>query len=286
MGSYIKTKSGHTLYVEDIPGTWGTIIAAHGLTGNHKQFDFYKQALAGDYRFISYDIRGRGKSDPASSNTSIFTHAEDFMELIDHLKIEKPILLGYSMGAYLCALAAASRRKSVSSLILLDGAGDADETARELVLPSLNRMKKVYPTQEDYVTETRNLYTTLNIVWDTTMEEIVRYEIRQQENGEWQHRSQAAVMEKDFESFYSFRSEEVASSISCPVLLIIATGNIGDKRSLFTEESYTTLKKKIANMDTMVTPVNHYELIFNEQPEIYDRIHSFLANNEMGDERQ
>src|SRR5690625_6337800 len=103
LDNYITTEGGYTFYVRDTPGEQGTIVAVHGLTGNHKQFYHFQKSLAGKYRFISYDIRGRGKSDSASSETSIFTHAEDLVKLIETLNIKRPILMGYSMGAYICA---------------------------------------------------------------------------------------------------------------------------------------------------------------------------------------
>ena len=65
----------------------------------------------------------------------------NLLDLIATLEIERPILLGYSMGAYISAIAA-SRLANTESLILLDGAGLADESTRQLVLPSLERLKK------------------------------------------------------------------------------------------------------------------------------------------------
>ncbi|WP_240377556.1 alpha/beta hydrolase [Bacillus piscicola] len=279
MGEYITLKNGHNLYVHDTPGEEGTIIAAHGLTGNHHQFHHYQEALSGTYRFVSYDIRGRGNSDPAPQDSSIFTHADDLVDLINTLGIKKPILMGYSMGAYICAITA-SRLPDVEALILLDGAGNADDTARELVLPSLGRMKQSYPSAEDYTEATKKLYTNLKIDWDDTLEEIVRYEI-QPDGKDWRHKSTAEVMERDFESFYSFSPHESGKALTCPVLLVIATGSIGGKRSLFTKESYTETQEAMRNLQTEITPVNHYELVFNKQPGLLRQIKSFLSKREV-----
>ncbi|SFE52496.1 alpha/beta fold hydrolase [Alteribacillus iranensis] len=277
MGSYVKTKSGNSLYVEDIHGVQGTIIAAHGLTGTHKQLHYYKEVFGGDYRFISYDLRGRGNSDPASPNTSIFSHATDLIELIEELDVENPILMGYSMGAYICALAAANLPR-VSSLILLDGAGDADEVSRELMLQSLNRIAKEYSSTDMYVDETRRLYKNFNIEWDETIHSISRYDIQKAQNGNWQHKSNVSALKKDIESFYSFNPMETSASLSCSILLVIATGSIGDKRSLFTEEMYHRIQHSSSDLHTIKTRINHYELVFNRQPDdFYQRIRSFLS---------
>ncbi|WP_221563145.1 alpha/beta fold hydrolase [Alkalihalobacillus sp. TS-13] len=275
MERYVTTEKGQTFYIHDTPGEKGTIIGIHGLTGNHLQFHHYKEALSGSYRFISYDIRGRGNSDPADANTSIFTHADDLLDLIDTLKIDKPILMGYSMGAYIGSIAA-SRLSDVEALILLDGAGEADSVTRELVLPSLNRLKKSYSSPEEYVEETRKLYTSLSIEWTDTMEEILRYEIKRQ--GEtWENKSDPSLLEQDFESFYSFAPENIFPSINCDIFLLIATGRLGNKRALFQESSYTKMNGFLKESMIEYTPVNHYELVFNRQPEISQQIQGFLS---------
>ncbi|MFB4165354.1 alpha/beta fold hydrolase [Alteribacillus sp. JSM 102045] len=276
MGEYVTPRSGRTLYVHDTPGDQGTIVAAHGLTGNHKQLHFYQQALFGKYRFISYDILGRGNSDEADPATSIFTHADDIVDLIEALNIDRPILMGYSMGAYICSLAA-GRLSNVEQLILLDGAGEADETTQNLVLPSLGRLEKVYSSAEEYVEETKNLYQNLNIHWDSKLEEIARYEIKQ-DGSNWTHKSDYDLTKQDFESFYSFNPAKVCSAISCETLLIIATGAMKDNKSLFKEESYTETRKNIQHLQTKITPVNHYELVFNKQQDVLEHIQQFLAN--------
>lgn len=275
MGHYVTTEKGKTLYLHDSPGDQGTIIAVHGLTGNHHQFKYFQRVFSEKYRFISYDICGRGNSDPATAETSIYTHAEDLIDLIRTLKIENPILLGYSMGAYITAIAA-SRLSNVAGLLLLDGAGKADETTWDLVLPSLNRLKRTYSSKEEYVDETRKLYTNLNIEWTDKLEEIASYEIKQEGNG-WKHKSNPALVEQDFKSFYSFRPEETLPSITCDTYLLISTGQLGEKRSLFVESSYTKTRNLLQTVQTEYTPVNHYELVFNEQPEIIQQIFEFLS---------
>jgi len=271
----ITTKKGQTFCINETAGEQGTIIAAHGLTGNHKQFYHFQKAFTEKYRFISYDIRGRGNSDPALAETSIFTHAEDLIELIKTLKIERPILMGYSMGAYICALVA-SRLPQVEALILLDGAGEADETSKQLVLPSLKRLEKFYRSEQEYVKEVKKLYTNLNVHWNDTLAKIVTYDIKKTNQG-WKHKSDPKLIEQDFETFYTFKPEQVGSEISCDTFLLIATGKIADKAPLFREEGYQNMRKSISHIETKYADVNHYELVFNGQPEIVREIEKFLT---------
>ena len=272
---YVTTNSGRTFYIRETPGENGTIIGSHGLTGHHKQLRHYQEAFSGTYRFISYDILGRGNSGPAPEGSSIDTHANDLLDLIATMEIKRPILLGYSMGAYISAIAA-SRLSDVEALILLDGAGRADDGTRQLVLPSLERLKKTYSTPDQYVEEARMLYTKLNIEWNQQMEEIVRYEITE-EDGVWKHKSDPGIITRDFDSFYTFHPEKILPLIQCSAFLLVATGSIGGKGPLFQKGGYAQTKKWISDLHTEVTSVNHYELVFHKQPEIIEQIQTFLS---------
>ncbi|MFS0575096.1 alpha/beta hydrolase [Sporosarcina sp. 179-K 3D1 HS] len=259
----------------DTPGEKGTVIALHGLTGNHKTFYHYRKLLENEYRFITYDLRGRGNSSPADEQTSLFQHAEDLKAFIAKNEITRPILMGYSMGAYICAQVASET--DVEALILLDGAGTTEERQRGLILPSLSRLEKTYESPDDYVAQTRKIYESLHIKWDDIIEDIARYEVKKAAEG-YRHKSESSDMEKDFNSFYEFHPKKVFEKISCPILLVIAIGKLGEKESLFTKETYTETISAAKEITTMEVPANHYTLLFEKQPEVEESINAFLHN--------
>ncbi|HEY7425104.1 MAG TPA: alpha/beta hydrolase [Gemmataceae bacterium] len=58
------------------------------------------KALAKDHRVIALDLRGHGKSDKPTDPKEYGTKmVEDVVRLLDHLKIKKAHVVGYSMGA-------------------------------------------------------------------------------------------------------------------------------------------------------------------------------------------
>jgi pimeloyl-ACP methyl ester carboxylesterase len=75
-------------------------------------------AAAPGFRFIAVDCRGHGRSDkphdPAQYGAAM---AEDVVRLLDHLKIEKAHLVGYSMGAYIAGKVAATHPARVLSVV-------------------------------------------------------------------------------------------------------------------------------------------------------------------------
>ncbi len=96
---------------------------------------------------IALDNRGHGQStklyDPADYQTSKM--AEDVLALLDHCKIERADIFGYSMGARITAFLAAAHPERVRSAILgglgyklVDGVGSAGELSpTALEAPSL-----------------------------------------------------------------------------------------------------------------------------------------------------
>lgn len=261
------------LAVYDTPGEKGTIIAIHGLTGNHKTFYHYRKLLENDYQFISYDLRGRGNSSPADERTSLFHHAEDLKAFIQKRNIKRPILMGYSMGAYICAQVASEI--DVAALILLDGAGTTEERQRALIVPSLSRLEKNYDSEDDYVAQTRTIYDSLNVQWDDVVEDITRYEVKENENG-YRHKSEASAMEKDFNSFYKFKPSQVFQKVNCPILLVIASGRLGERDPLFTKETYNETIATAENLMSVEVSANHYTLMFEQQPKVEKKILALL----------
>lgn len=97
-----------------------TVIFLHSWGSSQVDFEYTFKNLDG-YRKIIYDHRGFGKSDRPERNMSLRTLAEDLKELIEKLKIENPILVGYSMGA--CVLFKYIELfgdKNIKSLVICD----------------------------------------------------------------------------------------------------------------------------------------------------------------------
>lgn len=250
----------------------GTIIFIHGLTGNKYQLTKYIDELKKQYQTIAVDLRGRGGSSAQVPGTSIETHVKDIIELIDSLGLEHVILFGYSMGAYISQLVA-GEHSSVERVILLDGAGHVDEEGKQMVYPSLGRMEKVYPDCEHYIEETSGVYKNLKVIVDTLVTQAIEYECRKKEGG-YGNPSNPQLIKQDFDSFYEYDVERAAEKNDKPTLLITGEGILSD-RPLFMRSNYESLLKE-SNIEVMQTNENHYELAFNLQVELLDRITSFL----------
>lgn len=274
MEFYTVNINGNDIQLADYPGEKGTIIAIHGLTGTHKNMHYYAKKFKGDYRFIAVDLRGRGNSAETDAEPSIFKHAEDILGLIKELKIENPILLGYSMGAFIAAIVA-SKLKSTRAVILLDGAAKASDHQKGIVQPSLGRISREFTSKEHYVTEIQKIYSNLGIEWNDVLQDTVEYEVAPV-GDHWENKSTESRILADFESFFTFDPKEICSQIDCPVLLVYAEGNIGAMPPLFYLTDYDQTRQYTKTIETVVSDCNHYTMVFEKRDDINGYIEDFL----------
>ncbi|WP_075618848.1 alpha/beta fold hydrolase [Paenisporosarcina indica] len=274
MELYKVNVNGNDIQVADYPGEKGPIIAIHGLTGTHKNMHYYAEKFKGDYRFISVDLRGRGNSAETDAETSIFKHADDILGLIAELEIENPILLGYSMGAFISSIVA-SKLESVQALVLLDGAAKATEHQRGIVQPSLGRISREFTSKAHYAEEIKKIYANLGISWNDTLQDTVEYEVG--DTGDhWENKSTESRIVADFDSFYTFSPKENFPKIDCPVLLVYAKGSIGSMGPLFFLEDYEETQQYATSLETVISDCNHYTMVFEEREDINGYIEKFL----------
>lgn len=75
------------------------VVLAHGITDNGLCWSRLARALEADYDLIMVDARGHGDSDKPERGYSPKDHADDLAALIKQLRLERPGVIGHSMGA-------------------------------------------------------------------------------------------------------------------------------------------------------------------------------------------
>ena len=96
------------------------LLMAHGSSDNGLCWTNLAKELTDDYDIILPDARGHGLSDPPRKSDSADAQAEDLAGLIRALKLEKPILMGHSMGSSSVAWFAAKYPDIPGAVILED----------------------------------------------------------------------------------------------------------------------------------------------------------------------
>jgi pimeloyl-ACP methyl ester carboxylesterase len=105
-------------------GSGDPIVLVHGFGSSHMvnwvNTQWTKTLTHAGYRVVLLDNRGHGQSqklyDPAAYNSNIM--AEDVRRLMDHLRIGRADVMGYSMGARISAHLALAHPDRLRSLLL------------------------------------------------------------------------------------------------------------------------------------------------------------------------
>jgi pimeloyl-ACP methyl ester carboxylesterase len=121
---YYTSADGLTLYARAYgnPDAPLTALCMHGLTRNHKDFEPMIAELGDRYRYISVDVRGRGQSDRADDPAlyNPLQYAEDMIALLDHLGLQRVVLIGTSMGGLMSMLLMDKIPERVAGIVLND----------------------------------------------------------------------------------------------------------------------------------------------------------------------
>jgi len=98
------------------------IICIPGLTRNARDFEGVAERLAGDWRVICVELRGRGESAYAKDSMSYvpMTYLQDMEALIATLGLRRFVLFGTSLGGLITMLLAASGRERIAGALLND----------------------------------------------------------------------------------------------------------------------------------------------------------------------
>lgn len=117
MESKIKINDIEIAFKEE--GGGQDMILVHGIFASKEimnpLFNYYKE----NYHVISYDLRGHGESQKPKK-FDLDDHADDLKTLIDYFKLNKPVVIGLSMGSYV-ALKTAEKYPDILSKIVLIG---------------------------------------------------------------------------------------------------------------------------------------------------------------------
>lgn len=129
---YWTSPDGLKLYYRDYagPNDKPPVLCLHGLTRNSRDFAPLAETLAGDWRVIVPEMRGRGNSEYAK-DTSTYTpptYIKDVEALLAELGIEKLVAIGTSMGGLMTMLMAAKDASRIVAAVLNDIGPEIDPT--------------------------------------------------------------------------------------------------------------------------------------------------------------
>ena len=104
------------------PADKPVIVFSNSLGTDFRMWDRLVARFAGRFRMVRYDKRGHGLSQATPRPYAMDDHVGDLIGLLDHLKLDRIILCGLSVGGLIAQGVAARQPERLSALILCDTA--------------------------------------------------------------------------------------------------------------------------------------------------------------------
>lgn len=121
---HFVVSDGLRLHYRDYPGPADKppLLCLPGLTRNARDFAAFAELYSPRYRVLVLEFRGRGRSDydPQPERYHPLTYADDTVQLLDHLGIERAIFVGTSLGGLVTMTVAVTAPDRIAAAILND----------------------------------------------------------------------------------------------------------------------------------------------------------------------
>jgi pimeloyl-ACP methyl ester carboxylesterase len=133
-------------------------LAIHGITSTSRTWLATARALGDRVALIAPDLRGRGRSHTLPPPFGLDAHVRDMIAILDQLELERAVIAGHSLGAYIAARLAVSHPDRVQHLVLVDGGltipesvgADPEHFLEAFLGPTLTRLTMTFPDPGAY----------------------------------------------------------------------------------------------------------------------------------------
>lgn len=134
------------------------VLAIHGITSSSRSWLATARAIGDRAALLAVDLRGRSASSELPPPYGIDAHVRDMLAVLDHFGLERPVMVGHSLGAYIAARLAAAHPDRVGAVVLVDGGlvipgsqgVDRERFLEEFLGPSFARLEMTFPDRAAY----------------------------------------------------------------------------------------------------------------------------------------
>jgi len=252
------------------------VLALHGITAQHRAFGAVARHLGYRDGVVALDLRGRGDSGkPPSGSYGLGKHAGDALRTLDYLGVERGVLVGHSMGAFVALHAAILYPERVKALLLLDGGwprpeeepDEAEAAAIEEGLErAFRRLDMVFETPEDYLDF---WFPGQNLTLEDLPPDLADYYLYDLErvDGGYKPKASREAAEEDAASVSSESLTAAAlEGVGCPVALVrAAEGFFPGSEPLISDETRDAMAEALdLRLESLLPGANHYSMLFYE----------------------
>lgn len=250
-----------------------TALLVHGVTASHLAFAQVADAAPG-VRLIAPDLRGRGASNTVEGPAGMRAHAADLAAVLDHLSIDRTVVVGHSMGAFVSVVFAHLHPERVARLLLIDGglpldvpAGlDADTVVSLVLGPTAARLSKRFSDTAEYLEFWRG-HPAFRNDWSAELETYLAYDLV--DDGEGALRpatSYATTIDDTVDMNTGTALPEALADLSHPTSLITVPRGLQDEEpGLYSPAHLDDVLRRYPGVDhERLEDFNHYTIVMSE----------------------
>jgi pimeloyl-ACP methyl ester carboxylesterase/DNA-binding SARP family transcriptional activator len=268
-----------TLHIVEWPGAEPPILAVHGSAGIAHMFGTLAEGLAPSHRVIAVDLRGHGFSDKPPSGYDLERHVADLLELMQVLRLRRPVVMGHSAGGAIATFLAA--RAGVAGLVLLEGVvGDRAfaENAAARAAPIIAGLDKRYASLDAYLTEWRARRGRFTDEAERLADRWARFALTPLPDGRYRERALRAAVEAEWRSIVDADGLAALGRVAAPVLIVHALKPWLGGRPYFTRE-IVEVQLNTARAATLYVArdSDHGTLLRDPEPSMVDAILAFIG---------
>jgi len=246
-------------------------LAIHGITSSNRAWQLFARNMVEErgYSLYAVDLRGRGDSNGIVGPFGMRVHAEDMVAVLDHAGLNKVMLVGHSMGAFVVSAMLAIAPKRVLRAVLVDGGiplalppGHTVETLMPLILgPALTRLAMKFDSQEAYREYFRPQKAFIK-GWSAALCEYADYDLRGQSPS-----TLPGAVEADSRDLFEDSGIVVQGleSFQNEILLLRAERGLQDEPiPLYPKQIIDNALQKYPRIKLVTLDSNHYDILLDD----------------------
>ncbi|MEU2076799.1 alpha/beta hydrolase [Streptomyces sp. NPDC013489] len=251
-------------------GFRGDVLLLHGLAGHAGEWDETARLLRDSgHRVVALDQRGHGGSDrnPSDGDVSRAAYVADAVAVIEQLGLERPVLIGQSLGGSTALLTAAAHPGLPRALVLVEAGPDgAKPGVQEQIGGWLRAWPVPFPSRAAAVAYLGGGTDAVGEGWAGGLEE--------RADGLWP-RFDPEVMVRSLDENATRAFWDEWTALACPTLVVLGQGEHGG--IIGAEEYAEMVRRQPALHGTSLPGAGHD--VHLEQPGVLHRlIVDFLAD--------
>jgi len=257
---------GGTLAAYRWSGDGPVVLAAHGITSNHRSWSVVAEALGSDVTLVAPDLRGRGRSNGLPAPYTIAQHADDCAAVLVHLGADPVVVTGHSMGGFVATMLATRHPDRVQAAVLVDGGPplavppgvDVDEALAATLGPAMQRLDMTFEDRGAYRAFWQQ-HPAFNGLWSGDVDAHVQHDLIGEPPDMRSSCVKEAVRVNGRELLADEAVRAAVRDVRCPVVMLWAPrGMVDDPGGLYAEDRLGDIENEL------VADTNHYSILLGE----------------------